>query len=447
MHRPHVDTAPERAPDPQARGRVLLVSHVFPPLVAGGAVRMGQFARMLPERGWEVSVLTGRHGAGGVDRETADAIAKHARVVTAWSPASDIVRRGTPAPRRGYRAVIQRTVRTAAASVLFPDRQVLWVPSAIEAGRKLLSEVKHDVVLATHGPASNLIVGRALASMFKLPLVVDFRDLWSTLPMDVFPTRLHRRAAQALEGSVCRKASRMIAVAPGMTSELAATHGVDPDRALTITNGFDPADLARVHDARGTAPRPFRLMYLGSINVHYNLEPLWNALRSLADAGEITPETLRLDFVGNLATSDVKQLGLADFVDTTPFVPRDRVFDEFARADALLMVETAGYYARFSYAAKVFDYVLTGKPVIALVEAGGNTATLLERAGVGHIVDPNDTDGVRRALVEVMKLKGAKPRTIDPDAPPLRDFNRQLLVDRLASVLDEVVQTEPQGRW
>jgi glycosyltransferase involved in cell wall biosynthesis len=283
--------------------------------------------------------------------------------------------------------------------------------------------------------------------MFRLPLVVDFRDLWSTLPMDIFPTRLHRRAAHALEGSVLRKASRLIAVAPGMTTDLASAHGVEPDRAVTITNGFDPGDVARVHDARSTATRPFRLMYVGSINVHYNLEPLWLALRSLADAGDVTPDTLRLEFVGNLATSDVARHGLSDFVETSSFVPHDRVFDAFARADALLVVETPGYYARNSYAAKVFDYVLTGKPVIALVEAGGNTATLLERAGVGYIAEPNDSAAVRRAIVEVMKQKGAKPRSVDPHAPPLRDFNRQELVDRLASVLDDVVRTEPQGRW
>jgi glycosyltransferase involved in cell wall biosynthesis len=439
--------APETASGPAPRGRVLMVSHVFPPLVAGGAVRMGQFARLLPEVGWDVSVLTGRHEAGALDRDSAHEIEKRARIVTARSPASQIVSRGTPAPRRGFRSLLHRTARTAAASVLFPDRQVLWIPRAIEAGVKLMRELEHHVVLATHGPASNLIVGRALAKMFRLPLVVDFRDLWSTLPMDIFPTRLHRRAAHALEGSTCRKASRLIAVAPGMTTELATTHGVDPERAVTITNGFDPADLARVHDARGTTARPFRLMYVGSINVHYNLEPLWTALRSLADAGEITPQTLKVEFVGNLAMSDVAQLGLADFVETSGFVPRDRVFDEFARADALLMVETPGYYARFSYAAKVFDYILTGKPVLALVEAGGNTAMLLERAGVGHIVDPNDMAGVRRVIVDVMKLKGAKPRAVDPDAPPLREFNRLALVDNLASLLDDVVQIEPQGRW
>jgi hypothetical protein len=30
---------------------------------------------------------------------------------------------------------------------------------------------------------------------------------------------------------------------------------------------------------------------------------------------------------------------------------------------------------------------------------------------------------------------------------PLRDFNRQHLVARLASVLDDVAATEPRGRW
>ena len=53
-----------------------------------------------------------------------------------------------------------------------------------------------------------------------------------------------------------------------MVQEIANEHGVEPHRAITITNGFDPADLARVHDDRAKEPRPFRLMYAGTVHVH-----------------------------------------------------------------------------------------------------------------------------------------------------------------------------------
>ena len=408
---------------------------------------MGQFARLLPDFGWDVTVLTAKHRETDIDRSAAAAVAERARVIEAWSPAGRIVKRGNAVPRHGIAGLARRVARTAAVSIVFPDREVFWAPGAIEAGKRAMREADHHAVIATYGPASNLIVGRALASSFQLPLIVDFRDLWSTLPMPVFPSRLHRAAAHRLERSVMKKASRLVAVAPAMAADLAATHGMAPDAAVSITNGFDPNDLARVHDARPGGAGPFRLMYTGTVHIHYNLDPFWRAIRGLADSGAITPETFRIEFVGNLSLVDARRAGVADFIDVSPFVPHEQVFDAFARADALLVVETPGYYARYGYAAKVFDYVLTGKPVLGLVEAGGNTARLLRDAGVGYCVEPDDTSGAQQRLRELLALKGRAPRRIDPDASPLREFNRRHLVAKLAEVLDDVATHEPRGRW
>lgn len=401
---------------------------------------------MLPEHDWDVTVLTARTGdASALDRESENEIAKHAEIVRAWSPVSKLVKRGAAVPKRGVAGLARKLLRKASASIAFPDREVFWVPGAIEAGRRALRERPHHLVFATYGPASNLLVGRALARAFSLPLIVDFRDLWSTLPMPVFATELHRAAALRIEREIVRKASRITAVAPAMAQDLAATHEIDPSRAISITNGFDPSDVLRVHDARSGGP--FRLMYCGTVHVHYDLEPFWRALRALADAGVVTPASFRVEFVGSLSTYEPKSHGVMDFIDISPLVPHAEVFGALARADALLMVETPGYYARYGYAAKVFDYVLTGKPVVALVDPGGNSDRLLRAAEVGHCVATNDSKGVEATLRRLIEQARPMPRRVDPDASPLREFNRKHLVAKLAAVFDEVVSAEPKGRW
>ena len=406
---------------------------------------MGQFARLLPECGWDVTVLTARHG-NGTDRAALAALDGKAKIIDAWSPASAVSVRGKPTPRQGLRGKARRWLRTATMSVVFPDREVFWVPGAIARGRAELRETRHDLVLATHGPASDLIVGRALAKQFRIPLVVDFRDLWSTLTIPFFPTPAHRAAARVLERSIVRDASRIVAVSPPMAADLASAHGVEAERAVAITNGFDPEDIERVRDSRD-GDRPFRLMYVGSVHAHYNLDGFWRVIKALADEGRITPKSFRIEFIGNVSLNDVKHHGVEGFVEAKPFVPHEQVFDNLARADALLVVETPGYYARYGYAAKVFDYVLTGKPVLALVEGGGNTARLLDQAGVGYLANPTNEAEMRRSVEAVLALKGVTPATADAERPPLRDFNRRYLVEKLARVFDDVVTTEPRGRW
>ena len=44
-------------------------------------------------------------------------------------------------------------------------------------------------------------------------------------------------------------------------------------------------------------------------------------------------------------------------------------------------------------------------------------------------------------------LLASQPRAVDPAAAPLCEFNREHLVGNLANVLDDVVATEPRGRW
>lgn len=423
------------------RRRLLVVSHVFPPLVAGGAARMGQFAKLLPQFGWDVTVLTGQHNKGvSIDSLAIDALEGKTTIVRAWSPTSAVATRGRAVPRHGLKAKLRTALRTAVMSVMFPDREVVWIPAAVAAGKKALAEQPHDAILATYSPGTNLIVGRILARASGLPLVVDFRDLWATLPVEnAFVSRAHRAAALRLERSLVRAASRIVAVAPKMATSIAETHGVDVSRAVSITNGFDPADAKRAVDLRPAGERPFRLVYTGSVHAHYDLGPFWDAVKALHDRGAITPQTLRIEFVGNLSLDQVEKRGLSDYVETGPFVPHEKVFEALGRADALLVVETPGYYAEFSYAAKVFDYLLTGKPVVALVERGGNTYRLLEAAGVNYSAEATDAAAIAAQLERAIAQKGAAPRKVDPEAEPLRSFNRRVLVERLAGVLDDVV--------
>jgi glycosyltransferase involved in cell wall biosynthesis len=418
--------------------RVLIVTHVFPPQVAGGAPRMGQFARMLPDFGWDVTVLTCQHRQM-IDPGALERVQSRARIVEAWSPTARVVKRGQPVPTRGVRGVARRALRMAERSLLFPDREIFWVPGAVDVGSKALASTPHDAILASYPPASALLAGYALSRRHRLPLIVDFRDLWATLPMAKYPTPLHRAAALGLERTFVRHASRVITVAPKMGQHVAATHGIPEDRAVTITNGFDPDHAARVRDDRGESPRPFRLVYTGAVHSNYDLGTFWRVIRELADEGAITPESLRLEFVGNLALSDVRAYGIEQFVEIRPFVAHSEVFDVLARADALLLVETPGYYARFSYAAKVFDYLLTGKPVIGIIERDGNSARLLEAAGVAYLAEPGDAITLRQRIETVLSLKETPARVVDPDRPPFSSFNRHHLVARLASTLDDAV--------
>jgi glycosyltransferase involved in cell wall biosynthesis len=419
--------------------RLLYVSYIFPPMVAGGAPRAHQFCKYLPEFGWAPTVLAGPAAASeAVDDAALAELPDCVRVVRADCLLAERAPRGAVNPPGGLGGWLRRAARTAARLALVPDRQVLWKANAIRAGREALARERHDAIFATFGPGTNLLVGEELARRSSLPLVVDFRDLWSDLPYPVFPTPLHQRLSERMERRVVAAARRITAVSGQMAERLARRHGRRPEEAAAVPNGFDPADLAKVRDERGPAAgRPFRLTYAGSVYERYDLGPFLDVLGELVREGRATPETLRVEFVGNFPPEEAARRGLSAIVECRPYVPHAGVFGVLARADALLMIEAPGYWAEFSYAAKVFDYLLPGKPVLALVEPGGNSARLLEAAGLGRIAHPADRGAIRKALLECLALKGAAPKAMDITRPPLADFDRRRLAARLAGVLEE----------
>ena len=416
--------------------RLLFVSYLYPPMVAGGVPRVFQFSKYLPEFGWAPTVLTGPAlGAEAVDEGALRELPPCVEIVRAPCPLAAHGPRGAPNPRTGLSGLPRRAARLAMRLVLVPDRQVLWVAHAVRAGLRALRRARHEVILATYGPGSNLLVGRRLAELSGLPLVLDFRDLWSDVPQPVFATGLHRALAGRFERRAVAAARRVVAVSEPMAAHLAERHRRRPEEFAAITNGFDPADLARVRDARAGPGRPFRLGFTGSLYGGRDLGPFLDALAGLRREGALSPDTFRVEFVGNFPPEEAERRGLADLVECRPHVPHAGVFEVFARADALMVIEAPGYWAQFSYAAKVFEYLLAGKPILALVEPGGNSARLLEAVGLGRIAHPADRAAIRAALLELLKLKGAPPKPVDISRPPLCDFDRRRLTGRLAAVL------------
>ena len=426
-------------------GSVLIVSHVFPPMAAGGAVRVGQFARYLPSFGWSPTVLTCEvPGSSQIDTAALRALDPCVQILRAPDPLQGVAPRGATHVGRGAKGALRGALKEVARWSLFPDRQLPLVPGALVAGHKALRARRHDVVFASYGPASNLIVGAALAQEHALPLVVDFRDLWSDLPRPVFASSAHRRAASWLEGHIVRRASRVTAVSEGMAQHLERRHGGKDASAagkfVSIPNGYDPDDVARVVDRRDGEPRPFHLVYAGSSHEHYDLGPFWHALRELRDAGRIRAESFRVSFVGAMPVDDARSYGVAELVEVHPFVPHAEVFNHLARADAMLMLETPGYYRQMGSAVKVFDYLLTGKPVLALIEEGGPSARLLSAAGTGYVADPRKAEEIGKALLGLLGEKGLSPRAVNLSHSPFAEYDRVALTRALAAILDATVR-------
>ena len=448
--------------DRAARRRVLVITVDFPPSLAMGAQACAQLARYLPRYGWDPIILTVRD----CHLEDRDAGATPGSV-------GAIVRTGVmPHPLTVYRRLARRRPNVAAvgtgeasrgrAGVLrrwalsllqIPDAYSGWIPPAVIAGLAAIRKHRVDHIFSSSPHSTNHLVGLSLATLSGLSWTAQFRDPW-TYPWIQWQqskplSALSARIETALERLVVRSAG-VVACVTAQHAEWLRQENADlpRDKFVTIPNGFDGAEWEAVQGADDHR-RPARgqddtfvITYAGSLYHRRSPAPLFQALRSLIDAGEVVRERVRVELIGRCDAAQAAALrdlaagwGLAGCVTITGPLGRAETLRRVAHADLLLLLAEELIY---QIPGKTYEYLRSGRPILALASEGA-VADLLRRTGGAWVVDPCDAAGVTAAVREAHRqwtTTGGGPR---PDPEVVMTFDRRVLAGRFAALFDRAV--------
>jgi len=430
--------------------RVLLVSYMFPPLSGVGAIRPLKFARYLPELGWQPTILTVKGGfnfGSGNDPSLLDQLSPEVKIHRARTiePPYRAFMGMAGGDPRSRTPVGKRIIRALRAALLIPDDKIGWIPFALREGRRILANQNVDLIHALSPPPSTLLVASNLAKRSGLPLVVDFRDPWTQFTLHHWMRFAARRKIEvAMERAVLRRSSLIMSATQPRTEMLRESYPqIPPDRFDTLTNGFDLEDF-------GPPPPPsrndlFTLVYTGSIYYLRNPVSFLQALREALRTHPEMSDKLNVVFAG-LAGPDlprrIREFGLEGIVTIRGIVPYRRSIELQKSADVLLLFLGDSPMASSWYPAKVFEYLATGRAILALAPEG-ITADLVKEAGTGMVVGPEEVPAIVRAIVDLfLKWKeGRLPALHDPGFPAR--FERKALTARLAGMYERILDFQP----
>jgi glycosyltransferase involved in cell wall biosynthesis len=373
--------------------RVLLVSHRPIDQAGGPAARWRSFARHLPELGWEVDVVS---GGGGDEFAAPRAAAARARVMEAAGRLADPV----------FRLARLRPEALPLSTA--------WVPRGAAQVRSELQSRDYDVVLATAPPFAALLAARFAHG--NVPLVVELRDLWAGNPAFDRGGPVLR----TLESWVVHEAAAVVAVTPEAAHDLRRRH--PGARVEEIPNGFEPELLARRRPATST---PRTILHSGTLTKDRPLEPLLGALRPplrLVLHGYVAPEV----------RAEVERSEAA--VEIVPPSGWEDAISRIAEADMALITQARGAGDETAVAAKVYEYLALGKPVLCLSH-GGATEALLRRLGADQLCARlDDRSSIEAALARIKS--GDLPPPVAPEK--LAPYERPRLAARLVELLESV---------
>ena len=421
--------------DPAKSRRLLLVSYWYPPAVGAAAERMHSFAKYLPALGWDVRVLTARHGEG--PHADPGVIA----VVDPWRMRSAAIADYDPFAKLSFSSRLRVFLRDC----IFPDRFVRWQRAAFDAVQSLISQWPPDVILASFPPASAVELALRIQSATGAPLVLDYRDKWIG-PGGYEPKRAAmRRRHEELERQALAASSAVTAVSEALLNDAVKTHPRSNDRTAVIYNGFEP-----IEELEECRPRQIhqsntaiQIAHVGTVIPRNRPELFFSSLSQLVTHQTDAIHGVHFRFVGNLSAGFAANKTLSPWLTSTGLVSRDIARAEMFNTDALLLL-TGDYVGKWGYSVKLFEYLQTGRPILCLEESpGSNDARLLrelapDRAFIGRLGDPGSLSEQLARLRTYLSTESAKPAGVRAPSPGLARFSRANQAARLDAFLREL---------
>ena len=154
-------------------------------------------------------------------------------------------------------------------------------------------------------------------------------------------------------------------------------------------------------------------------NLHHHTRSGHYLLKGLAACRQRHPEIaaqIRLEWWGLIDADNARQaeeMGIAELVQIEGYLPRAASRAKLDACDVLFLpLETAD--DPLFIPGKLYDYLQLGKPVLVLGPESDCTR-ILDRAGCGWRIDPEDTEAVAEALREMVEFRAELPRRFTTD--------------------------------
>jgi glycosyltransferase involved in cell wall biosynthesis len=434
--------------------RLLLIAYAFPPAGGIAVMRALSLAKYLPAFDFDVHVLSALNPAVPVlDPGLLKHLPPAVRLHRAFTPELsfrfrkrlwDLVAGRKPssghaeAPSTpGWKSRLAETARR----VFSPDPQVVWTPFAIRAARRIIRRHAIDAVLVTAPPFSVFLIGNALKQSFPLiKLVSDFRDEWLRFYLtdfDFLRSEAIRRRAEQIERETITRSDLVVAVTGSSLREIRSRYPSQPaSKFALVHNGYDP-DALRPLFSRPQPPsaaRPREKVIVTHVGTAYRTASPAYYFRALDGLPPEIRDRIETRFIGRISETEERLLASrGTSVRLLGFLPQDEALRHIADTDYLLLTMTN----EFSLPGKLFEYLASGKPIIALSPAHGEVARLIAETGAGWCVPHDDPEAVRQVLTQAVQhaTEGAIPFQTRRDV--VSRYERPRLVAEYARLIRE----------
>ncbi|RVU30742.1 hydrolase 1, exosortase A system-associated [Neptunomonas marina] len=414
-----------------AAGKALLVAYHYPPVkVSSGLQRSLAFSTYLSDHGWDCSVLSAAPCA--YEQTSADQLKD--------IPASLKVTRALGFDTRRHLSFKGRYLEVMA----LPDRWISWLPFAVVAGLWRIWRDKPSVIWSTYPIATAHLIGLALSKLTGLPWVADFRD---SMTEETYPAPgPKRRWFLRIEQWVINRCTYAVFTTPSAVKMYQERYPHLPaEQFVLLPNGYNEAIIKQVEEqlssSAGTSSKRryvhSGVLYPSERDPQCFFKAIAKLKREQVISADDTEIVLRATGHDELFAPMIESLDIDDIITLAPSVDYRLALAEMMEADGLLIFQAAN--CNHQIPAKVYEYFRARRPICALTDPAGDTATLLKEAGYQAIYPLDDEDEIYTGLakffdeVECNEAYIANPEVVG-------QYSRQSLTGDLAALFSRCMK-------
>lgn len=343
---------------------------------------------------------------------------------------------------------IKRNLAVFVRDVFFvPDDEAPWLPVAFWKAVRIAKREHVDAVMTTSPPQSAHLVGLLTKWTIGLPWFVDFRDLWVDT-FDFYPKKYgqwRKPLERWMERTVIKNANTVINISQGESDFLQSEYkAIDSNKFHVIHNGYDTADFCDRTDAPALdldqSGTKLKLTYVGTL-YPTTADEFLSALADCFEANPALSNDIELSFIGSIDPSYEKIITSSDYRGSVKIFgqkPHREAIKAMHNADVLLVLQGGNKMKDTEVPGKIFEYMGSGRWILALVRPG-DVSSILSGTNTAIVVNPEDTEGIKKQLMGLIERKKQGLLTPSPDMEYIRTFSRKVLAGKLANLLDLTV--------
>lgn len=318
-----------------------------------------------------------------------------------------------------------------------------WGNKALPIAISLCREENVDVIVSTFGPpACHFIASNVKGRLKGIKWVADYRDMWS-IRHNQHLIGWQKRHEKRREKKTLASADLITTVSEPLAESLFLFLNKS---VYVIYNGFDE-DWGKVKarlacKSKSVSDRDrIKIVYTGMIYPGWqDPTPLFQAINSMIERGVISMNDVHIHFFGG------RQFGLralvakeaaGGYVSIHGHVPREKALEAQRNADILLLMESGAKAAKGVLTGKIFEYMMSGKPVISLGSKSNSAiGELINKTKIG-VVCEDDSEKITWALLKM--LGGKQEEIYSPRIDFIAQFHRSFQATRFVKLINNVL--------